>query len=289
MLAGYNPAAVRARQGGWFGFLADIGIASDEEQTVVNSVGEVLEGLESEPITKSYKLVVLRALLHDSVLRSGASVAQVAAASRQIVLGDPGLVRDVGDRELSDVASAPADAWERYWRRWPIAHWVGQGHKRRQWFRLEGAERMVPTFRVPDALGDAFDAMVAEIVEYRLARHLLKNESPSGLNTWTLKVSQANGRPLIWLNRAANPGLPEGDAQFTADGRAYVGRFVKVAINVAEIPGEPGNALHALLRGWFAHNAGHPGTHHEVILERVEGHYTMRARDATSDEAERVA
>ena len=149
---------------------------------------------------------------------------------------------------------------------------------------------MVPTFRVSDHLGDTFDAMVAEIVEYRLARYLLKKQSPAGPNTWTLRVSQANGRPLIWLNRAANPGLPEGEAQFTADGRAYIGRFVKVAMNVAEIPGEPGNALHALLRGWFGPTAGHPGTHHEVVLERIEGHYTMRPRNATSsDESERVA
>jgi len=279
---------VRARHDGWFGFLADIGIASDQEQTAINSVGEVLAGLGSEPITKSYKLVVLRALLHDGILRSGASVAQIAATSRRIVLGDPRLVRDVGDRELSDVASAPADAREHYWRRWPIAHWVGQGKKRRQWFRLE-RDRMVPTFRIPDHLGHTFDAMVAEIVEYRFARYLLKKQSPSGANTWTLRVSQANGRPLIWLNRAANPGLPEGESRFAADGRAYVGRFVKVAMNVAEIPGEPGNALHALLRGWFGPNAGRPGTHHEVVLERAGDRYTMRPGNATSDEAARVA
>jgi hypothetical protein len=287
-LAGYNPSAVRAAHGGWFGFLTDLGIASEEECAVVIRVGEVLEGFESEPITRAYKLIVLRALLQDGAPRSGATVAEIASTSRQIVLADPRLVRDVGDREFADVAAASPEDWERYWRRWPIAHWTEQGRKGRQWFRLDG-ERMVPTFRVPAELGDTFDAMASEIVEYRLARYLLKKQSPSGPNTWTLRVSQANGRPLIWLNRPANPGLPEGQVLFSADGRDYLGRFVKIALNVAQIPGEPGNSLHALLRGWFGARAGLPGTHHEVVLERVGDRYTLRPRTASGEHREQVA
>jgi superfamily II DNA or RNA helicase/diadenosine tetraphosphate (Ap4A) HIT family hydrolase len=286
-LAGYNPASARAAHDGWFGFIADLGIASEGERAVALSVGDVLDGFESEPITKSYKLIVLRALLQDAALRTGASVGQLAATSRDIVLSDPRLVRDVGDREFPDIAEAPLDAWKRYWRRWPIAHWTEPG-KRRQWFRLDG-ERMVPTFRVPDELGDTFDQMASEIVEYRLARYLLKKQSPSGRDMWTLRVSQANGRPLIWLNRPANPGLPEGEARFTADGREYVGRFVKIALNVADIPGEPGNALHALLRRWFGPGAGLPGTHHEVVLQRIGGRYTLRPRIGSGMGDARVA
>jgi len=204
------------------------------------------------------------------------------------VRADPRLARDVGDREFADLTTASSDAWERYWRRWPIAHWTEQGQKGRNWFRLDG-ERMVPTFRLPAELGDTFDAMASEIVEYRLARYLLKKQSPSGPNTWTLRVSQANGRPLIWLNRPANPGLPEGRVLFSADGRDYLGRFVKIALNVAQIPGEPGNALHALLRGWFGARAGLPGTHHEVVLERVGERYTLRPRSSSGEEHEQVA
>ena len=287
-LAGYNPSAVRATHGGWFGFLTNIGIASEDEGTVVLNCGEVLDGFESEPITKAYKLIVLRALLQNGTLRSGATVGEIASTSREIVLADPRLVRDVGDREFADVASASPEDWERYWRTWPIAHWTEQGQKRRQWFRLEG-ERMVPTFRVPDELGDTFEAMASEIVEYRLARYLLKKQSPSGPGTWTLRVSQASGRPLIWLNRSANPGLPEGEVLFSADGRDYLGRFVKIALNVARIPGEPGNALHALLRGWFGTRAGLPGTHHEVVLERVGDRFKLRPRTASGEHRERVA
>ena len=48
-----------------------------------------------------------------------------------------------------------------------------------------------------------------------------------------LRVGQTEGRPLVWLDRDRLPGLPAGETAFTADGDEYVGRFVKVALNVA--------------------------------------------------------
>ena len=102
--AGYNPASVRARHGGWFGYLRDLGITSDQETRVVEAAGEVLDGLESEQINKSYKLVLLRALLHDGALRTGASVDRLAETSRALIAGDPRLVRDVTSKEIPDLA-----------------------------------------------------------------------------------------------------------------------------------------------------------------------------------------
>ena len=51
-------------------------------------------------------------------------------------------------------------------------------------------------------------------------------------------------------------------------------------MNVAEIPGQSGNALHALLRGWFGPSAGHPGTRHEVVLEEESGQFILRPRES---------
>ena len=164
--AGYNPSAAQRRYGSWFSFVTEIGITSESEAAVVATCGDVLQGLEREPITKSYKLIVLRALLHDGALRTGASVGQVAATSRQILLDDPRLLSDLGDAEVSDLHSASDEAWANYWRKWPIAHLTKTGDAR--WFRLEN-DRLIPRFTVPDELADTFDAMAAELVEYRLA------------------------------------------------------------------------------------------------------------------------
>ena len=45
-----------------------------------------------------------------------------AETSRQLLLSDPRLVRDVPAKEFPDLADARMEKWARYWRQWPIAH-----------------------------------------------------------------------------------------------------------------------------------------------------------------------
>src|ERR1700756_1060597 len=70
--AGYNPASARGEHGHWFAFLDDLGLLDERERAVVRRHGDVLDGFEKEPITKSYKLVTLQALLQMNALRTGA-------------------------------------------------------------------------------------------------------------------------------------------------------------------------------------------------------------------------
>jgi hypothetical protein len=193
-------------------------------------------------------------------------------------------LRDVTNKEFPELASASQDRWDAYWRRWPIAAWTGErrGDPGR-WFRLDGS-RLVPTFRVADEVGAAFDTMVGELVDYRLARYLDRAESAAS-GAWRCKVDHAGGRPIIRLDRRKYPGLPEGPAPFDAEGREYTGHFVRVALNTAALPDQPGNALHGLLRNWFGPSAGHPGTHHYVIFEQVAGRLTMRMAEPPSTDS----
>ncbi len=101
-----------------------------------------------------------------------------------------------------------------------------------------------------------------------------------------LRVSQSNGRPLVWLDRDRNPTLPTGWTRFTADGEEYEGNFVKIALNVARRSGSKTNDLHALLRGWFGPSAGQPGTEHYVELRQTGKGWQMQpAREAEATEA----
>ena len=70
--------------------------------------------------------------------------------------------------------------------------------------------------------------MVAELVDWRLARYLFTKRAED--TAVRLRVSQSNGRPLVWLDRERNFGLPTGQTRFTAEGDEYVGHFVKIAI-----------------------------------------------------------
>lgn len=273
--AGYNPSSARARHGHWFAFLDELELLNQQEREVVRGHDDVLAGFEKEAITKSYKLVTLQALLQLGALRSGADVAEIAWTARRIVTGDPRLLADTRSTEMPDPASVNADIWRDYWLRWPLSAWAGQLRGASSgWFRIDG-RLFVPTFRVPTDVGETFDALVEELVDYRLARYLFTKDSPLE-KAVRLKVIQASGRPILMLDRERNRGLPEGKAQFIADGVVYTGNFVKIALNVAHRAGEPGNALGDLLRSWFGMDAGQPGTEQFVELVPDERHWQMR-------------
>lgn len=77
-------------------------------------------------------------------------------------------------------------------------------------------------------------------------------------------------------NRARVPNIPEGWQAVSIEGQRYEANFVKVAVNVVCSQGSAENALPSILRGWFGHDAGLPGTNHTVVCERIEDEWHMR-------------
>jgi hypothetical protein len=85
----------------------------------------------------------------------------------------------------------------------------------------------------------------------------------------TLKVSQASGRPTLFLPPAPERSdLPEGWTDVFVENTVYSGHFVKIALNIVRKSGDEENHLRKILRRWFGPDAGAPGTRHSVALER---------------------
>lgn len=270
-LAGANVRAAKLRSGGWFELLDELGLLRPEEQRVVAEVGGFLVEVSTTAMTRSFKMVLLQALLHDGRLRTGVPLGDLAARSLQIIQGDPRLAADVDAGQFPSVQVVETAKWERYWRQNPVEAWSGG-----KWFAIEG-DRFVPRYRVAEELGDAFDAMVAELVEWRLHNYFVRGSSEASTESAApLRVSHSSGTPIVRLDRKQSPGLPDGPAEFTADGERYTGRFMKVALNVATRPGTEGNVLPALLRRWFGPSAGHPGSAHQVVLAEGPGGWVLK-------------
>ena len=123
---------------------------------------------------------------------------------------------------------------------------------------------------------DALQSLVREFVEWRLAEYFDRSAAPND-GTYLIKVNQANGNPILMpLNREQNTGLPEGWITFVANGKQFVGNFVKVALNVAKKDENADrNELPAILRTWFGPDAGAPGTRHFVELSLDGDKWTM--------------
>jgi superfamily II DNA or RNA helicase/diadenosine tetraphosphate (Ap4A) HIT family hydrolase len=272
--SGYNPRAQQAL--GWFGALDGMDLLTDDERPPARQFGDFLRAIEREPITKSYKLVTLQAVVELGGLSAPVSVPDLAVRAHEIMRSDPRLAVDV-EGHLTDAA----DKWERYWRQWPIAAWTGslRGTEDSGLFRVEN-DQFIP------AIGLVQDStlvdLVAELIDYRLCRYLDGKAKQPG--EWRLRVSQANGRPIVWLDRPRNPGLPEGEANLLIDGRKFTGVFVKIALNVVRDAEGGTNRLPGILQEWFGEHAGFPGTKQMVRISQEGGLLVMQP--STGDETE---
>ena len=157
------------RAGGWHRYLDDLGMLTPDDRATVESLGDVLRGLELEPITKAYKLVTLAALLELEALHQGASVVDVASTSLDLTRRDPRLRAQTElTQQVSDLDSVNPQTWEAFWRKNPLKHLTDKDDSL---FRLTN-ERLEPSFSVPSEHVAAFSALVAEIVEWRLHIYL---------------------------------------------------------------------------------------------------------------------
>ncbi len=250
---GFGIAAVPARRGGWFGFVDSEEGLTDAARAVLQVAAEWLVNLQTTPMTKCFKMVVLEVLLDDGALFTGMDVTELATRSHAYLLRSPELFEDLdGVGELGDPRDPAAAAWEAYWRRNPIAAWCNS-----PWFKLDGA-RFQP--RLPSADRDVLSAMTRELVDARLAAY--RRRRTGGSEACDAKVSWNQRDPILFLPTGTKRDrLPTGDVDVRLpDGAAWRFRFGKVAVNVAHPVGRDRNELPNLLRGWFGLHAGEPGT-----------------------------
>jgi superfamily II DNA or RNA helicase/diadenosine tetraphosphate (Ap4A) HIT family hydrolase len=265
--AGFNPASMRPL--GWFGGLADLDVLEAAERSVVDRLGDLLRALERESITKSYKLVTLEAFLDLGGLAEGVPLTELADRSRYIMRNNPRLAIDAGDHLDDD-----DQTWYQYWRQWPLAAWPGELRESGATALFEVAgDRLRLRQQVPADTEPVLKQLAGELVDYRLCRYLDMTESKSG--EWRLRVSQSEGRPLIWLNRERSRGLPEGETDLIIEGQHHVGLFRKIALNKVYQPPSDENVLPAILRRWFGPEAGAPGTAQNVALAYADGKWEL--------------
>jgi hypothetical protein len=229
-----------------------------------------LAALEGTLMTRSYKMLVLLALLHRDAIPGGVPVADLVAGFAAIARRSGRLRRDVGSA-LDDPA-----ALRRLVVRYPVAVWVGgKGTGGDGFFAVDG-ERFASTFAVAAEDREAFRELARELAEWRLAEYLDRPGSSSG-ERFVCNVSHAGGgRPILFLpDRSKHPWLPRGWTRVSADGVEYQANFAKVALNVMRRTDSTENELADLLRRWFGPRAGDSGTAFRVIFQHSEHGWDM--------------
>jgi len=278
---GYRPRHFRKTHGSWLGFVDDSGDLSAQQRSLIRDgrTAKFLDELEETRMTKSYKMVVLDAMLNAGQLPGEMTVAELARAVVRSTRYSPDLRSDLGE------ALDNPRKLEKLLRDNPINAWVGGGTPNKDpFFELEG-DRFRTLFNVKEGDREDFQALTSELVEWRLAEYSNRASAlkAQGEAIYSCKVSHSQeGRPLLFLPaRPANPDLPEGWTEILADGETYEGNFVKIALNVIRRPGTTDNVLPQKLIEWFGPNAGASGTNQTVTLTQEESGWVLSPKIGT--------
>ncbi len=170
--AGLSMQALRQQSGSWWQFLADHGDLSDSEMECVTAHGDFLREAEVTKLNRSYKMVLLEALLELDGFREAAKIDDLVAASAQVFRRRPQLQADLPP-ELRGPDGLDVTKLRPYWRKNPIHFWTkaDQGPDVRRWFIVDH-DQFTPTFDLGDRVqADTFTQMVQELVDYRLAQY----------------------------------------------------------------------------------------------------------------------
>lgn len=267
---GYKPRSARKAYGSWFGFIRAMGDLDSPEGAVIDRFSGLLEALEITPMTKSFKMLVLLAMLNRDRFPGAIQINELTEAFAELVCRSAKLREDVGPA-LDD-----PDALRKLLEENPIAAWTeGKGTGGTSFFSYEDG-LFSSTLDVEIEGREELQQMIRELVDWRLAEYLQRSpsEGTSGEEI-ACKVSHAGGRPIIFLDRNKDPHTPEGWTDVSVEGEAYRAKFVKVAVNVIQRPGSEQNELPALMRRWFGPDAGAPGTGFFVSFKRTGDRLTL--------------
>jgi superfamily II DNA or RNA helicase len=264
----FNPRSARERS--WLGFVArKSGLSSSEAAAYAQSRG-FLESIEKTPLTQSYKIILLLAMIAAEALPGSIGIDSLTEHVAKLA-GRLARVREDFSVDIADLQKLRRLLIDN-----PINAFVeARGTGGVRYFRFDD-DRLSTTFEV-DAPG-AFRDLLREVLDWRLAQYLDRSDPSKARADVLCRVARATGdRPILFLpnqrakpNPAASLGLEIGPARVRIEGQEFEAIIAKIAINVVRKVGEESNRLPEILRGWFGEDVGLPGRGEHVQLKRGE-------------------
>ena len=194
--AGFDFSKLRKQHGSWFELVLSEGDLDTSSVIVLDKLRDfLLNGIETTTLNKSFKIILLQALLELDGLRKPPSLQVLAAQSRYVLERHPDLLQ-LDLSATQQAMSADSAAWLTYWKGNPITHSsnvgdiyknyevgessqsygideVARNSKVKYWFSRDN-ERFTPDFIFPEPELDSLHQMMQELVDLRLAEYRLR-------------------------------------------------------------------------------------------------------------------
>jgi superfamily II DNA or RNA helicase len=263
---GYTPRAARNAYGSWLRFVDSLGdMSAETRRQLEGSGGDFLNHLEVTSMTKSYKMIVIQAMLNEGLFPGEIDIGLLTKGFARIVRRSALLQEEV-QPDFDD-----NDALQKYIEKNPVHFW-SEG----KYFDYDG-RRFKTAFSVSEGDRAFFTELVQEIVDWRLADYLdrIRFSSVEG-EVIVCKVSHANKRPILFLpDRNKHPNIPFGWTDVLVEGDRYEANFVKVAVNVIRKKGQTKNELPTILKKWYGFRVGLPGTNFRAVFRMTDSGFVF--------------
>ena len=269
---GYNPSSAREHHGSWLGFVHDMDGFTPDQKQAWQTLGTFLSQIEITPMTKSYKMILLLAVLGEDAFPGYVSIARLTER-----FGDLARKYALVRTEVGDAIESPADM-RRLLLENPINAFVGgQGMGGISYFTYDGEQfGTSANLEVPAVLREAAQDLLREVAEWRLTAYLRRAKVGQSADRVVCKVSHSGGRPILFLpDRNKQAGIPDGWQDITVDNESLQAKFAKIAVNVIARPGSEENLMPQILRRWFGEDAGQPGRSDHVAFLRHEDRFAL--------------
>ncbi|MGL5335514.1 MAG: DEAD/DEAH box helicase family protein [Enterovibrio sp.] len=141
----------------------------------------LLLGIETTAMAKSFKAILLEALLELDGFRDPPTLAALAERSHAVLSRRPDLMA----QELTEVAKqfkANDQGWLTYWKENPIRAFTNANKKTQAWFRVDDSQRFVTTFKINEADIELLHDWVQELVDLRLAEYVQRPQQKAMAN-----------------------------------------------------------------------------------------------------------
>jgi superfamily II DNA or RNA helicase/HKD family nuclease/SOS-response transcriptional repressor LexA len=168
--SGSSVQAMRQQAGHWFALVREMGDLAAQEALAAEQFEALLREVEVTAMTRSFKMVLLEALLELDGLRQAPPLGALAQRSRSVLERRRPLMADL-PAEMRAI-SATDSAWVRYWRDNPVNAWTGGNRPAGAPapFKLDGPN-FATVQSVPEDLAPTLAPMLQELVDYRLAAY----------------------------------------------------------------------------------------------------------------------
>lgn len=228
----YAPQAYVQRFGSWFDALRAMGVLANEESDLQIVCGEFLRELERTAMTRSFKMVVMKAMVAHRQLPGAVPLSELVTYFRTH-FDQERYAADVAGTDIDEVSGVADDVLGQYIVRNPINAWIG-GNTREpsRYFAYDPAGQMFRYVGPNPERTEAFLEAVSERVDWRL--HGYMQRPGPARNLFKVIPTGEGGSACIMLGNSAGDGLPRGEGWrlVRINGHYLYAKFAKVAINL---------------------------------------------------------